>query len=102
MAPKTIEPTGLCGFLYYLCADHTENTTWRDSSHITHETLNQNTHILERKRNDITKHVESLKTHKTSQEKAACGANQGLSVEGTALALNKKYTPQGLTHRALT
>ena len=101
MAPKTIEPTGLCGFLYYLSADHTENTTWRDSSHITHEMLNQNMHVLERKRNDITKRG-ALKTHETSREKAACGANQGLSVEGTALALNKKHAPQGLTHRALT
>ena len=42
--------------------DHIDNITWIYSSYIIN-TLSQNVHILERKRNDIFKHMESLKIH---------------------------------------
>lgn len=65
--PKTIEPTGL-SLSDYLCKNHTDNTTWRDSSYIIHETVNpKRAHT--RKRNDITKPGESSKYMKHHEKK---------------------------------
>lgn len=66
--------------------DHMDNITWIDSSYIIN-ILSQNVHILERKRNDIFKHIESLKIHEQTLRKVVYTVNKGLSSEGTATAL---------------